>query len=92
MWAEGEHFVHTFESVVLVSIQETRGGTLILTSHSIYFLQTGDMIDVMMKEIKVETDKQDKKWKLNSLTDIHGQRYMLKAQALELFFANMEGK
>jgi hypothetical protein len=92
MWAEGEHFVHTFESVVLVSIQETRGGTLILTSHSIYFLQTGDMIDVMMKEIKVETDKQDKKWKLNSLTDIHGRRYMLKAQAHELFFANMEGK
>jgi hypothetical protein len=92
MWAEGERFVHSFESVVLVSIQDTRPGTLILTSHSIYFLQTGDTVDVMTKEKKDEVDKKEKKWKLNSLTDIHGRRYMLKAQALELFFANMEGK
>lgn len=92
MWAEGERFVHSFESVLLVSIQDTRGGTIILTSHSIYFLQTGDTMDVMTKEKKDEADKQDKKWKLNRLTDIHGRRYMLKAQAVEMFFANMEGK
>ena len=36
--------------------------------------------------------KEDKKWRLNRLTDIHGRRYMLKAQAVELFFADMEGK
>ena len=97
MWAEGEHFVHNFESVVIVSIQCTRDGTLLLTSHSLYFHQTEDTIDVMTKE-KMEDDgkngpsRQDKKWKLNRLTDVHGRRYMLKAQALELFFANMEGK
>ncbi len=92
MWAEGERFVHSFESVLLVSIRDTRGGTLILTSHSIYFLQTGDTMDVMTKEKKEKVDKLEKKWKLNSLIDIHGRRYMLKAQAAELFFANMEGE
>ena len=96
MWAEGERFVHSFESVLIVSIQHTKGGTLLLTSHSVYFHQKGDTIDVMTKE-KIEVDKnrsakQDRKWKLNRLTDIHGRRYMLKAQALELFFANMEGR
>lgn len=97
MWAEGERFVHSFDSVVIVTIRTTREGTLLLTNHSIYFHQTGESIDVITKE-KVEDDgkagptKQDKKWRLSRLTDIHGRRYMLKAQALELFFANMEGK
>ena len=96
LWAEGERFVHSFESILIASIQHTKGGTLLLTSHSVYFHQIGDTIDVMTKE-KIEVDKnrsakQDRKWKLNRLTDIHGRRYMLKAQALELFFANMEGK
>lgn len=96
MWAEGERFVHSFESVLIVSIQHTIQGNLLLTSHSVYFHQIGDTIDVMTKE-KVDIDKnrpakQDKKWKLNRLTDIHARRYMLKAQALELFFANMEGR
>ena len=95
MWAEGEHFVHNFDSVVIVSLRSTTEGTLLLTSHSIYFHQTGDTIDAMSKE-KMAVDKsapskQDRKWKLNRLTDVHGRRYMLKAQALELFFANMEG-
>ena len=102
MWADGERFVHSFESTVIVSIQTTRAGTLLLTSHGIYFHQTEDTIDVMTKE-KFVTDKngkstngsslrQDSKWKLSRLTDVHGRRYMLKAQALELFFSNMEGK
>ena len=97
MWAEGERFVHSFESVVIVSIRSTMSGTILLTSHSIYFHQIGDTIDVMTKEVMESTDgkknppKQDRKWKLNRLTDVHGRRYMLKAQALELFFANMEG-
>lgn len=99
MWAEGEHFVHSFENIVNVSIRTTRLGMLLLTSHSIYFHQTEDTIDVMTKEKFVGTDgknssqlsRQDKKWRLNRLTDVHGRRYMLKAQALELFFSNMEG-
>ena len=88
--------VHNFQSVVIVSVRSTRAGTLLLTSHSIYFHQTEDTIDVITKE-KMATDgqsgpsKEDLKWKLNRLTDIHGRRYLLKSQALELFFANMEG-
>ena len=96
MWAEGERYVHSFESIVMVSIQNTKAGTLLLTSHSIYFRQLGETMDVMTKEaVKSRDDKgkkQDMKWKLSRLTDVHGRRYMLKAQALELFFANMEGE
>lgn len=94
MWAEGERFVQSFESVLIVSIQHIKKGTLLLTSHSIYFHKIGVTIDVMTKEkldVDDEPTKHDRKWKLNRLTDIHGRRYMLKAQALELFFANMEG-
>ncbi|KAL7554274.1 hypothetical protein ACHAWF_017715 [Thalassiosira exigua] len=96
MWSEGEQFVQNFDSVVIVSLRTTRSGALLLTSHSLYFHQTGDTMDVMTKE-KLATNgksgppRQDKKWKLNRLTDVHGRRHMLKAQGLELFFANMEG-
>jgi hypothetical protein len=96
MWAEGERYVHSFESIVMVSIQNTKTGALLLTSHSIYFRQLGETMDVMTKEAVKSGDekgkKQDMKWKLSRLTDVHGRRYMLKAQALELFFANMEGE
>ena len=91
VWIEGEVFIRSFEDVLIVTLQNNTRGTLLLTSHSLYFHQTGEVIDVMTKE-KVETYVvPDKKWKLNRLTDVHGRRYMLKAQALELFFADMRG-
>ena len=91
VWIEGEVFIRAFEDVLIVTLQNNTRGTLLLTSHSLYFHQTGEVIDVMTKE-KVETYVvPDKKWKLNRLTDVHGRRYMLKAQALELFFADMRG-
>lgn len=94
MWTEGERLVHSFESIVIVSIESTRAGTLLLTTHSIYFHQIGETLNVITKEAMEAGDdkKEDKKWRLNRLTDIHGRRYMLKAQAVELFFADMEGK
>lgn len=93
MWAEGEYFVHNFESVVIVTLQSTIEGTLLLTTQNMYFHQTGDSVDVFTKESirKVDNERQDQKWKLNRLTDIHGRRFMLKAQAVEFFFADMKG-
>ena len=91
VWSEGEIFMRSFDEVLIVTLQNITKGTLLLTSHNLYFHQTGEVIDVMTKE-KVETSiVQDRKWKLNRLTDVHGRRYMLKAQALELFFSDMCG-
>jgi hypothetical protein len=93
VWSEGETFIRTFESVLIVTLQTNTTGILLLTSQNLYFHQTGEVIDVMTRE-KVETECgafQDRKWKLSRLTDVHGRRYMLKAQALELFFADMRG-
>ena len=93
IWSEGERIVQSFDPVIIVSIRHTVEGVLLLTSQCLYFHQTGDKIDVMTKETIEEGSKEkiDRVWKLNRLTDVHGRRYMLKAQALELFFADMEG-
>ena len=94
IWSEGERIVQSFDPVIIVSIRNTVEGVLLLTSRCLYFHQTGDKIDVMTKETMDEgsEEKIDKVWKLNRLTDVHGRRYMLKSQALELFFADMEGE
>lgn len=94
LWSEGEHVVQNFDNVAIVSVQVFVEGMLLLTSHSIYFHQTGDVIDVMTKE-KIDAEekkpKPNRRWKLNQLTDVHGRRYMMKAQGLELFFSDMQG-
>jgi len=94
LWSEGEHAVQNFDNVAIVSVQVFVEGMLLLTSHSIYFHQTGDVIDVMTKE-KIDAEekkpKPNRRWKLNQLTDVHGRRYMMKAQGLELFFSDMQG-
>lgn len=94
LWSEGEHPLQNFENVAIVSVQTYIEGVVLLTSHSIYFHQTGDVIDVMTKE-KIEKEgkkpKPNRRWKLNQLTDVHGRRYMMKAQGLELFFSDMQG-
>ena len=94
LWSEGEHVVQNFDNVAIVSVQVFNEGMLLLTSHSIYFHQTGDLIDVMTKE-KIDAEeklpKPNRRWKLNQLTDVHGRRYMMKAQGLELFFSDMQG-
>ena len=100
MWAEGERPVHGFKNVTIVTLRTTRAGTLLLTSHGLYFRQTGDAVDVVTKERldggrnggSPSPLRRDERWRLGRLTDVHGRRHMLKAQALELFFANMEGE
>jgi hypothetical protein len=90
VWSEGETFIRTFESVLIVTLRTNTKGTLLMTTQNLYFHQTGEVVDVMTRE-KVEMPMQDRKWKLNRLTDVHGRRYMLKAQAIELFFCDMRG-
>lgn len=94
LWSNGEHPLQNFENVAIVSVQTFIEGIVLLTSHSIYFHQTEAVIDVMTRET-VDADekkpKANRRWKLNQLTDVHGRRYMMKGQGLELFFSDMRG-
>jgi hypothetical protein len=98
IWQHGEKVVQMFESVHLVSLQFVVEGELLLTSHSIYFRPLSEKISVMTKE-KLATDTSEKnasetsaveeyRWRLNRLIAVHGRRYLLRAQAIELFFAD----
>jgi len=94
-WCSGERVVERFDSVVLVSLRSSTEGQLLLTTHSLYFHPTGDDInDVTKKKItrsgegRICNRKGDSRWRLSRLTEVHGRRYMLRAQALELCFAD----
>jgi len=94
IWSEGERVVHLFVAVDLVSLQTKKKGDLLLTTHGLYFRP----IDEVTKERESEPIGQDdigsldmeRRWRLSKLTEVHGRRYMLRAQALELFFADTE--
>jgi len=91
VWADGESVVARFEPVMIVSLQTVVEGKILLTTHSVYFRQIGDEINVMTKEPVDEagsSDSKDKRWRLARLTEIHGRRYMLRPQAVELFFSD----
>lgn len=93
IWTEGESTVAHFEPVMIVQLQTYVGGKILLTTHGLYFHQIGEEINVMTKEpIKASEnsglDPKDRRWRLTRLTEIHGRRYMLRPQALELFFSD----
>ena len=93
IWSDTETVVSRFEPVMIVSLQTFVEGKLLLSTHGLYFLQTSGEINVMTKEA-IEADetaaveKRARRWRLSRLTEIHGRRYMLRPQALELFFSN----
>lgn len=91
IWSDSETVVARFEPVMIVSLQTYVGGKILLTTHGLYFHQIDDEISVMTKEPinSVEgSDSKDRRWRLTRLTEIHGRRYMLRPQALELFFSD----
>jgi Beige/BEACH domain/PH domain associated with Beige/BEACH/WD domain, G-beta repeat len=93
IWSESEAVVARFDSVVVVTLQYLVEGKILLTTHALYFHQTGDKINTVTKE-NLSRDRtnssvdEDRRWRLNRLTEVHGRRYMLRAQALELFFSD----
>jgi hypothetical protein len=90
VWDIEEKVVQLYIPVLMVSLRTLREGQLLLTSHSIYFHPTTDDISVITKEKVVEKSKrsQDQRWRLASLIEVHGRRYVLRPSALELFFAD----
>ena len=94
IWSDFESVVARFESVTIVTLQSVIEGKLLLTTHGLYFRQVGEEISVMSKEptgasdAKNLTEGNDRRWRLSRLTEVLGRRYMLRAQALELFFSD----
>jgi WD40 repeat protein len=95
IWQHGERLVQYLELVHLVTVETILAGELVLTTHSLYFRQNEDPISVMTKEAVNATNRsnssgslEERRWRLNRLTEVHERRYMLRTQALELFFAD----
>ena len=84
-----------FDNVVIVSLQTTVEGRVILTTHGLYFQQTEAEVSVITRgdaEIvgSGSGDTKYRRWRFARLTEIHGRRYMMRHQALELFFADRQ--
>ena len=88
-WSSGECFVQSFDTVSIITLQTVTDGELVLTSHSLYFRPYSDTVNIMTREsVKDEAEDGVKCWRLSRLTDVHGRRYILRAQALELLFVD----
>jgi hypothetical protein len=92
IWSENEAVVARFDPVMIVSLQVYVLGKMVLTTHGLYFRQTGDEMSVITKEpvesSETSSEKRDRRWRLTRLTEIHGRRYLLRQQAIELFFSD----
>ena len=76
-----------FEEVMVVTLRYSFEGSLLLTTAGLYFHQVGSGTNVISRQL-CELQKSDRRWRLNGLKEVHGRRYMLRTQALELFFAD----
>jgi hypothetical protein len=92
IWSENETVVARFEPVMIVSLQTLIEGRVLLTTHGLYFLPSGDEINLMTKlpfdSMEMQSDTKGRRWRLTRLTEVHGRRFMLRPQALELFFSD----
>ena len=94
VWADMESVVARFDDVEVVTLRKISIGKLLLTSHGLYFDHTGESINVMTKEVDHDVenlralDYKSLRWKLSRLREAHGRRFMLRGQAIELFFAD----
>lgn len=93
VWSHNESIVARFDSVVIVTLEYLVGGQLLLTTHGLYFHPTGEAISTVTKEKFNRSETQssadgDRRWRLSRLTEVHGRRYILRPQALELFFSD----
>lgn len=93
IWSDNEISVARFDTIMIVSLQTVCEGKALLTTHGLYFHQIGDEINIMTKD-PVESseiignDGKMRRWRLTRLTEVHGRRFMLRSQALELFFSD----
>lgn len=88
IWADTECILARFEGTTFVTLQRVCVGNLLLTTHHLYFRIT-EGVDVFSREsVSISEDMRFLRYKLSKLSEIHGRRYLLKPQALELFFVD----
>lgn len=80
-------FKFRFDEVMVVTLRYSYEGSLLLTTAGLYFHQIGSTTNVVSKQ-PCGLQKSDRHWRLSGLKEVHGRRYMLRTQALELFFSN----
>jgi hypothetical protein len=94
VWNDTEAVVARFDDVTVVRLRTITEGKLLLTTHGVYFHHTGNTINVMTKEIVTGSEIDNLlelkclRWRLSRLKEAHGRRFMLRAQAIELFFTD----
>ncbi|MCU0481814.1 MAG: hypothetical protein MUE54_11495, partial [Anaerolineae bacterium] len=88
IWADTECILGRFDGITSVTLQHVFKGEILLSTHCIYFgIHEG--VDVFSREaVSVPKDMQFSQYRLEKLTEAHGRRYLLKTQALELFFVD----
>jgi PH domain associated with Beige/BEACH len=93
VWDDIECIVARFPEVEIVTLRAIAKGKLLLTSHSIYFCPF-DSINVVTKKVidgwhnEEQTKHIASRWRLHRLSEAHSRRYILRAQAIELFFVD----
>mmetsp|Transcript_11727 Transcript_11727/g.21928 ORF Transcript_11727/g.21928 Transcript_11727/m.21928 type:complete len:2939 (+) Transcript_11727:68-8884(+) len=89
IWEPNERLLQYLKEVQIVTVQTVLNGELVLTTHSLYFRPIDDPQSAMTKEsLRCPEKLEEERWRLNRLTDVHERRYMLRPQAIELFFVN----
>lgn len=84
---DGESIVAKFVGVEMVTLECHFEGELLLSTHGVYFHQVGDSISAISNE-KIVSKSIDRHWRLCKLTEVHGRRYKMRPQAIELFFVD----
>ena len=85
---EAKEKVLMHSEVILVRLEKSVRGNLLLTNFNIYFhpeKELGSEVGEMLAgDLKGEKDV---RWELKCITGVYGRRYILRPQALEVFFA-----
>ena len=77
-----------FSETMMVTLENTFQGDLLLTTHHIYFRKI-DGVNVITKESLIPPEESRfARFKLSRVSEIYGRRYMLRSQALEIFFVD----
>ena len=91
VWERREKVVMFCEVINVTPSQSVRGN-LLLTTHNIYFhpekilgRQVGDAEEPALGS---QGDEKDCRWQLNRIVKVYGRRYILRPQAVEVFFCD----
>ena len=91
VWERREKVVMFCEVINVTPSQSVRGN-LLLTTHNIYFhpekILGNKVGDAEEPALGSQGDEKDCRWQLNRIVKVYGRRYILRPQAVEVFFCD----